>query len=115
MMSPMTSTSRPLLLCHWLVVVLLVLPLLVAGDVLNNNRALGTAEGLTDVDDDGPPCVGPAIELTVGVGCDFSGFFTEALGLHSALTAARFCVRTPMLSRWQGPTLVHFLSSTKPY
>lgn len=46
-----------------------------------------------------PPCRGPAIELSVGVGCDFSGFFTEALGLHSALRASGMCVRTPLLSR----------------
>jgi hypothetical protein len=44
-------------------------------------------------------CTGPAIELNVGVGCDFSGFFTEALGLHSALRTSGFCVRTPLLSR----------------
>lgn len=44
-------------------------------------------------------CLGPSIELSVGVGCDFSGFFAEALGLHSALRANSVCVRTPLLQR----------------
>ena len=60
---------------------------------------LPDADGRTS---DGPTdgsCHGPHIELNVGVGCDFSGFFTEALGLHVALADAGTCVRTPTLSR----------------
>ena len=44
-------------------------------------------------------CSEPAVELFVGVGCDPSGFYVEALGLHAALRAAGVCVRTPLLSR----------------
>ena len=44
-------------------------------------------------------CLEPAVELFVGVGCDPSGFYVEALGLHAALRAAGVCVRTPLLSR----------------
>ncbi|EEH58629.1 uncharacterized protein MICPUCDRAFT_56645 [Micromonas pusilla CCMP1545] len=45
-----------------------------------------------------PRCRGPGVELAVGVGCDVSGFFAEALGLHAALASANRCVRTPTLS-----------------
>ena len=44
-------------------------------------------------------CDPPSIELNVGVGCDPSGFFNEALGLHAALRRANVCVRTPLLAR----------------
>ena len=62
---------------------------------------LPDADGRTSLDapTDGRACHGPHIELGVGVGCDFSGFFTEALGLHVALAARGTCVRTPTLSR----------------
>lgn len=62
---------------------------------------LPDADGRTPLDapTDGRACHGPHIELGVGVGCDFSGFFTEALGLHVALAARGTCVRTPTLSR----------------
>jgi hypothetical protein len=46
---------------------------------------------LTDTDS----CMSPSIQLTVGVGCDFSGFFTEALagGLSSTTIRAQYGVR----------------------
>lgn len=78
-MSASSSSSRPMRrrLALGLLLVATMLP-------------LGTSVGT---------CAGPAIELNVGVGCDFSGFFTEALGIHSALRASGVCVRTPLLSR----------------